>query len=79
MLYVQYISKLSSAGYFRDKVRALKAPPFERYRPSECQDPAFCTSLDTPIVLMAYQPQQIDVVSGEQYRYALANFVRGHD
>jgi hypothetical protein len=30
-------------------------------------------------VPMAYQPQQIDAVSGEQYRYALANFVRGHD
>jgi hypothetical protein len=27
---------------------------------------------------MAYIPQQMDVVSGEQYRYALTNFVRDY-
>jgi len=28
---------------------------------------------------MAYPPQQIDVVSGEQYRYALTNFRIAHE
>jgi hypothetical protein len=27
---------------------------------------------------MAYIPQQIDAVSGDQYRYALTNFVRNY-